>query len=375
MNCAEVQTQLLEYLDKSLDMISTKHLELHLASCPPCRAEAETLADCIQNVAALPVVEVPIGFAQRVMAHVREIEARPSLWQRLLRLASPARLPMSATALLLVGVFAVLLYHKEQPLQPNDRAEKTLNTASSASLIDSKKQQEAAGESAANLTARNVERERVETKPAGATAKPPVEIARAKKTDVAPQPAVGSEVERRFQDGQEAPKRPPIPVQEVTTGRDGPRSSGEVFGIGGIPFPARQSVVPSTTTTAPDPFFSIHEPSVDVEFVVRRRTEHRRDLKETESVDAIRKQAESDTPSQAGVARRATPSPSSLNAAVIEIRWFSVSPEHFDQFKKELAAQASIETETVTGRRERESALRADRPLNVKVTILPSTDR
>jgi hypothetical protein len=165
-------------------------------------------------------------------------------------------------------------------------------------------------------------------------------------------------------------------VQEVTTGRDGPRSSGDVFGIGVIPFPAaRQSLVPSAPTTAADPFFSIHEPSVDVEFVVRRRTEHRRDLKETESVDAIRKQAESDTPSQAGVARRATPAPSSLSGAVIEIRWFSVSPEHFDQFKKELAAQANIEAETVTGKRERESALRVDRPLNVKVTILPPTER
>ena len=43
MNCEEVQAQLLEYLDKSLDRISTKHLEIHLSSCPPCRAEADSL--------------------------------------------------------------------------------------------------------------------------------------------------------------------------------------------------------------------------------------------------------------------------------------------------------------------------------------------
>ena len=38
MNCQEAQTQLLEYLESSLDALRMKSIETHLLSCPVCRA-------------------------------------------------------------------------------------------------------------------------------------------------------------------------------------------------------------------------------------------------------------------------------------------------------------------------------------------------
>ena len=109
VNCAEVQAQLLEYLDTSLDRISTKHVEIHLSSCPPCRAEADSLADCVRQVAALPIVDPPLGFAQRIMAHAREIDLTPTIWQRL-ALLMRNQIPLQAAAVVLVAVFSAYIY-------------------------------------------------------------------------------------------------------------------------------------------------------------------------------------------------------------------------------------------------------------------------
>ncbi len=57
MNCQEAQTQLSEYLESSLDALRMKSIETHLLGCPVCRAEADGLADCIQEIARLPIVD------------------------------------------------------------------------------------------------------------------------------------------------------------------------------------------------------------------------------------------------------------------------------------------------------------------------------
>ncbi|MGE5854437.1 MAG: anti-sigma factor family protein, partial [Deltaproteobacteria bacterium] len=82
MTCAEVQLLLSEYIEKSLDTIRLKAVESHLLACPSCRAETEGLTDCIRQISDLPLLDPPIGFTQRVMAHVREIETRPSWWRK-----------------------------------------------------------------------------------------------------------------------------------------------------------------------------------------------------------------------------------------------------------------------------------------------------
>jgi hypothetical protein len=112
MNCEQVQQRLSEYLDRLLDPAIHRTIEIHLAGCSPCRAEAELLAECIRRIAGLSDVEPPIGFAQRVVAHVKEIETKPRFWESLL-LPLKFNLPMQATALVLVGIIAVYVFDPE----------------------------------------------------------------------------------------------------------------------------------------------------------------------------------------------------------------------------------------------------------------------
>ena len=114
MNCEQVQARLSEYLEKSLEHEVHGAVESHLSSCPRCQGEAESLAEGIRSVADLPSVEPPLGFSQKVMAHVREEAERPSFWHRLF-MPIGVKIPIHATALLLVGGFAVYVYQTSQP--------------------------------------------------------------------------------------------------------------------------------------------------------------------------------------------------------------------------------------------------------------------
>ena len=61
---------------------------------------------------------------------------------------------------------------------------------------------------------------------------------------------------------------------------------------------------------------------------------------------------------------------------IVETRWFTVAPEHFEQFKKDLTAQTLVESETADGKaRKKNCERRAIDPSAVKVVILPANDR
>jgi len=362
MNCEEVQAQLLEYLDKSLDRISTKHLEIHLSSCPPCRAEADSLADCVRQIAALPIVDPPLGFAQRVMAHAREIDLSPSIWQRL-ALFMQNQIPLQAAAVVLIAIFSAFLYQKidskssapaTQMAVLTDAAEKakTIPQPESTSTAASKPVKE----SRPNTAQKNT------TSPAVAPPSAPS------------QPARKTDTENVSEGRLETPKRAPISVQEVATGREN-RLIGDNFTFGALPFGgSRQSSLRSAPMALNEPMFSINEPSADVEFVVRRRPAQRRDSAETDNLESTRKSAEAEASPAAAAMRRAAPSPF-LSGMIVETRWFTVAPEHFEQFKKDLTAQALVESETPTAKQEKEFSQKSDRPLAVKVVILPAIER
>ena len=74
-----------------------------------------SLAECQRLVSGLPVVEPPVGFTNRVMAEVREAANPPSLWERLF-LPLRIKIPLQATAVVLIAVLAAYIYQKE-PLQ------------------------------------------------------------------------------------------------------------------------------------------------------------------------------------------------------------------------------------------------------------------
>ena len=90
----------------------------------------------------------------------------------------------------------------------------------------------------------------------------------------------------------------------------------------------------------------MNEPNADFEFVVRRRTAQRRDSFEIDSWEAARRSPEAEVSAASAVMQRAAPSP--FVSPMMETRWFTVAPEHFEQFKKDLTAETLIESETAT---------------------------
>jgi hypothetical protein len=114
--CEEIQAWLSDYLEGTLESGRHRAVEDHLYLCPNCLAVVDDLAESIKSVASLPSVDPPPGFTQRVMAQVREEVARPSLWERIFQPFS-IKLPIHATAVVLVGVLAVYLYQKNEAPQ------------------------------------------------------------------------------------------------------------------------------------------------------------------------------------------------------------------------------------------------------------------
>jgi hypothetical protein len=364
MNCEEVQAQLLEYLDKSLDRISTKHLEIHLSSCPPCRAEADSLDDCVRQVAALPIVDPPLGFAQRVMAHAREIDLSPSIRQRL-ALFMQNQIPLQAAAVVLIAIFSAFLYQKmdSKSPAPATRIAVLTDAAEKAKSVPQP-------ESTSSTPSKPVKQSRPTT-----AQKNTAPAVAPESADAPSQPARTTDAESGSEGRLETPKRAPISVQEVAAGRENSRLIGDNFTFGALPLGrSRQSSFRSAPMALNEPMFSINEPSADVEFVVRRRPAQRRDSAETDNLESTRKSAEAEASPATAALRRAAPSPF-LSGMIVETRWFTVAPEHFEQFKKDLAAQTLVESETPTAKQEKEFSQKSDRPLAVKVVILPAIER
>lgn len=366
MNCHEVQTHLSEYLDGALDSLRNKSLEGHLLACPVCRAEVDGLADCIRQVAQLPLLEPPPGFAQRVMAHTRALEDRPSLWQKVI---SPLRypVPIQASAAVLVAILAVLLYRNEPPIKnnpPTPATEKALTPSSTPppSEKSSADQQNANSDSPLRAAARKAKQDGGRAGTAE-KASSPAPVASPSPKETTTQAAAKAEVASAIGELRDLPHRPPIHAQEVATGRENLRPDRDPFGFGptlGVPF--RGFFAPERALSP------LSEPSADVEFVVRRR-----ESEQKKNADARR--AESESRAASAVAKRssapATPQANSLT----EVRWFTVPAGRYDQFKKELAAEATIDSERPIGSMTNDLTANPSRELLIKVIVLTPLDR
>jgi hypothetical protein len=386
MNCQEVQLQISEYLEKSLDAIRMKGIETHLSSCPFCRAEVHSLADYIQQVAELPMVEPPAGFAQRVMAHARQIEVEPSGWQRLLG-ALKTTMPIQAAATVLIAVLAVFLYHKEPRVRDaafTDVAIETRSGPSQSVSIEGKanaaveKKASAADKDAAapavsvrRRDAARVNQARIEAPQASTESAPQSATDRRSIREEAPVPespgVAKSEgtAEKSLEGRVAAPRRAPIQAQEISTGSESRRSSVDALGIGAAIGALSRSPFRGPQYSAERALSPLSEPIPDFEFVVRRRPRERTELKEEVSTDFGRGRAAPDSSAGSLEFRAIVPA-----TPVVEIRWFTVLPEHYEHFRKDLAAEANIESEKSNAARERDSAAKASREFLIKVMIL-----
>ena len=378
MNCEEVANHFSDYLDKSLDTATMTRVATHIIACPLCRAESNDIADCIEQVANLPALDLPIGFAQRVMAHVREVEERPTVWQWLFQ-SLGQRIPLQATAVVMVTVLAVFLYQKEEPLKQNN----SMNLASHSAPTVAEKKQAPTSESLTPLPVSPSTEKKLQAtgqasnevaKPLADTS-PRERLSKLSAPSQQPQApaALKAEVESQLEERKEAPRRPPIRALEVATGREAGPMSGSAFGFGiGLPFGDLRQLAPRPAPMALENFLPIGDRTADFEYVVRRRPAQRRDQVESVSVDAARQSAEAD--SVPGVAARRAAPPAVAAPKIesfAEIRFYNVAPEHFDSFKKDLALESMIETESKLSPREKEMIAQSARPFLIKVTILP----
>jgi len=370
MTCAEVQLLLSEYIEKSLDAVRMKAVEAHLLSCSGCRGETEDLTDCIQQVAEFPLLDPPIGFTQRVMAHVREIETRPSLWQRVF-LPFRVGVPIQATAVVLVAVLAIFLYPRESQFRDNGISQ-PISSTSPAQLSDKGSSAKPAQPTESAQTVAK------DTLPA--TSKPDaVQSPAAERKEATPRPAPAKKqealqtqpperVEANSAGDVKDPfaRRGPIQAQEIATGMERSRPSGDPFEIGPtIGGSLRPGFFLPERSLSP-----ITEPSADAEFIVKRRDTQRREQNSVAKSEATQQGTES------GIAPAVASQPLAVPSTTVrEIRWFAVPADQYDQFRKELQSEASIESEKAIGASERDSALKSNRELLIKVVIVSQTER
>ena len=122
----------------------------------------------------------------------------------------------------------------------------------------------------------------------------------------------------------------------------------------------------STDSLAPErglraPFFERNLPGPatllsDIELVLRRHAVRGREENDQAKIAEGTNQP----------ARAAAPGPS-----VAMTQWQTIPANRYEQFKKELASQGTIESETPLTNQERESLFKSDHLLTIKVTILP----
>jgi hypothetical protein len=380
MNCQEVQERLSEYLEQSLDGESMKSVEIHLSACRSCRAEADSLLLCIQNVANLLRVEPPLGFAQRVMAHVRDLERKPNLWERVwfpLRI----KMPIHATAIVLIGVLAVYVVEKaefrrdlpttadrvasakREPAQPEAPANflpETKQSMPPASAPSTPLSIPSTNEESGADRARRSEEKKLPSRSSRETAAPAQ----------SPNKADSSQMETRplFEEGHGGSSQSMLPIDPRTRARGviagTPVANPSFPRIGAGLFSPPSELEPELARTG-----SLL-PLADYELVIRRRA-----ASHDQPSGTPRKRseapAEREQPTSVGVERLMTMIPDSPRPQTV---WVSLAANQLQQFKKDLVSLGTIESEAATSFRDLDFATKTESEIVLKLTILPPSE-
>ncbi len=114
MNCGQAGNLFSAYWDDELTQGEREWLESHFASCPTCRREYDQLTRTLEQMSALPRVEVSSGFAERVLASARR---RAPAADRM-PIAARRWVPITATAVLLAVLAGMVIQWSGLPLGP-----------------------------------------------------------------------------------------------------------------------------------------------------------------------------------------------------------------------------------------------------------------
>jgi hypothetical protein len=366
MNCQEVQGQLSDYVDLSVSAAQSLLVEEHLAVCPPCREEAELLGQSIREVAALPWVDTPLGFTQRVMSHVREVETQPSFWQRFFPPFN-GKIPAQATALIIVGFLGIYLLQREETHQPLTPAPESPTAGAmkqdSAPLIKNEP-----GGSESSEVARfenSLTQKTPQIAPSRSRPQSGRQTESRRGAEDPASPRVGSSPTTPFS----APPatEPPLRVKPIVSGTSVVTTPAQP-NSGAAPFTAQPDSDNAGLRATP----AAIELFADLELILRRHTTPPAEARS--DVAAELRNAEGN---QATAERPATPRPIDRLMAAIPDRtrpqtiWINVPQDQYEQFKKELQTLGVIESENRVPLL-RTQAAHQDGHIRVKLTALPA---
>lgn len=340
MKCEEVQFHFSDYLEKTAEGPRAKGIENHLTGCPICREEFSGLLQCRQLIASLPAVEPPLGFTTRIMANVAEAAQKTSFWKRLF-VPLKIKVPLEATAVMLIGILSFYVYQKED----HNAAVPTLAQHSSSTNATVTETPNLAAPSAAieEKQTRSIQRASNIQKP----------VNRATATTGTDTLRTATVLDTPLQGTAESRRSFPIPVQGIAAGTG---LAGDV----GMP---RQRTFRLFPTERELP--NLGEPVADYELYVRVGSRRGRDVEIT--ANPAQRSGKSESSSSGSESTK----PLNLqSSSVLNVLWYTVRQEQYEQFKSELAAQATIESEIPIGIKEKEWSFRSDGPLYVKVTLL-----
>lgn len=122
MTCHEAREWLSAYVDAALDPDERARVEAHLETCAECRHELAGLRQTVTLLRRVEPARAPVGFVDRVVA-----AAGPRPWYRrvvdTVFLPLSMKLPVEATALVMVALLAVYLFEGTPELQQAARQE------------------------------------------------------------------------------------------------------------------------------------------------------------------------------------------------------------------------------------------------------------
>jgi anti-sigma factor RsiW len=362
MNCQDVQGQLSDYLDFSLSAAQLALVKKHLAACPPCREEAEVLSECIRQVGTLPVLDVPLGFTQRVMSHVREEATQPSFWQRFL-LPLSGKLPAQATAVVIVGFLGIYLLQREQPQQQLTIAREAITPAATSeqdsTLLVAKEPNSPKTSAIPQTQSSPTQAAQI----APSVQQPGSNSQDESRSHVEPMAALAPAVESVPDPSLREPTAPGAPVRPkpVVSGTPVPTA----------PMPPSSGA--NSFSNRSDPDISAFraspiniEPFADLELILRRHTA-------PPAIDGgdVRK---------TDVGQAAAPRPIERLMAAIPDRtrpqtiWINVPEDQYESFKSELYTIGIIESESRVPMLREQTGGYADRQIRVKLTAVPAPE-
>jgi hypothetical protein len=108
-DCSRAQELLSDQLDGSLDALRARELEAHLAECADCRSLREALGEVVDALRSYPVLEPPVGLAERAAAFALARPKPPATGRFWPDLGLPVGLQVLAAAHALAVTGVVLL--------------------------------------------------------------------------------------------------------------------------------------------------------------------------------------------------------------------------------------------------------------------------